>query len=186
METKLKFRYTAYLLMFAVSSCFLFTTTQYLKAQKKEPVNKPDVQINVKKETDKNGNIISYDSTYISTWSSDGNNNPSENDSILGGMEEQFQKHHFDILPFNSDSTFTFNRDFFNNDSLFLGNDFNSHFPGFFNNTLKEMEDMMRQHQAMIRRFFKNSPDLSTPDDSIVPQQKATPKNEDYKKGPEL
>ncbi len=46
---------------------FLHTSCSY--AQKEESSQKPRIHIDVKKETDKYGNIIRYDSTYSWSWS---------------------------------------------------------------------------------------------------------------------
>jgi hypothetical protein len=185
MKTRLKFRFTALSSTLTVLGCFLVMTIQHAGAQNKAAINKPNVHISVKKKTDKNGNIISYDSTYISTWSSNTNNGV-ENDSIYGENDDKFQKNQFGNFPFNNDSTFSFNRNFYDEDSLFFRGDFKYHFPGHFDNAIKEMEDILRQHQTMIRHLFKDLPDFNNPYDSITPQHNATPKSEDYKTGPEL
>ncbi len=58
--------------------------------------SKPDVKINVKITRDKDGNIISYDSTYVKTWSS---NNAVSADSIMNMFNNKFA----DFAPFGND-----------------------------------------------------------------------------------
>lgn len=45
-----------------------------VKAQKHTLQNEPNVKINVQVQKDANGNIVGYDSTYVETWSSEGQN----------------------------------------------------------------------------------------------------------------
>jgi hypothetical protein len=89
----------------------------------KDPI-KPDVQINVNRELDQNGNVIRYDSTYSWSWSSDGSqpvNFELFGDSIGGRFFQSFDDGFFQSL----DNPVLFDDNYFNsfgsiNDSLFL------------------------------------------------------------------
>jgi hypothetical protein len=191
MKTKTDVRFAALIPIFTVMSCFHFATEQKIKAQKEATVNKPDVHISVKKETDKNGNITSYDSTYISTWTGS-NDSLSLNDSVYSKNEEHINKRHFGIMPFEIDSTFAFNHDFFNDDSLFFQDVYKSHKYEFYDNAMKEMEEMMRRQNDMFQQLIEksfhiyDSPEYKIPDDSGSIKQNTTPKNENYQMKPEL
>jgi hypothetical protein len=59
-------------------------------SQTTKNTNKPNIKINVKIKRDNNGNIISYDSSYVMTWSSNGQKNPKQIDSILQNLNLDF------------------------------------------------------------------------------------------------
>lgn len=195
MKTKTKFRYLALGNLIIIFGVLVISINFETMAQINDcKNNKPNVQISVKKQTDKNGNITSYDSTYISTWS--GNNiNPDERDSIFQNIEKQFQDKQYGNNSFGIDSAFSLNNDFLDNDSLFFGDIFDSHFYEYHNNVMKEMEEMMRKNEALFEHFFNtipnnNKPLFKTPEDSISsqpqPQPKVLPQQENYNKGIEL
>jgi len=178
-----------------VAGCYFLLKNQQLKAQNGSgsAMHKPNVHISVKKQTDKNGNIISYDSTYTSTWSAN-DSSPAQNDSLR--KEFNFQ---FDNKPFafdkDFDSTFGsfgFDNRFFRDNDFFFNNPDDSSFYGFSGNVWKEIENRMRQHQELIKRYFKNShnffygPGMKLPKDSGSFQHKALPKNEKYYNVPEI
>jgi hypothetical protein len=142
--------------------------------------NKPDVRIKVQKKTDKNGNITSYDSTYVSTWSSR-DVNGINSDSLLNSFQQQFHTFSFGN-PFGNDSLGSWGSNFYYNDSAFFGSSFNNDFFGHFNsNPMKEMEDMMKQHRAMMEHFFNNRHNYLVPSDSLQDEpQKATPQQNSY------
>ncbi len=54
-----------------------------VNAQTVDAINKPNVRIKVNIKKDAQGNIISYDSSYVSTWSSSGKNVSTNIDSLL-------------------------------------------------------------------------------------------------------
>ena len=90
--------------------------------------NKPDVNIKVNRKYDKNGNVISYDSTYSSVYSNF-KNDTLKRDSIMRSFENGMnQKFSFSDDPFF--------KDFFFGDSV-KGNDFFSR--GFFSNRFKNI-----------------------------------------------
>jgi len=60
----------------------------------------PKVNIKVTKKTDENGNLISYDSTYVKTWTNS-NVSASEMDSIMQEFNSQFGN-----FGFNDDEFF--------------------------------------------------------------------------------
>lgn len=154
-----------------------------LNAQKKNEnlsKNKPDVRIKVQKKTDKNGNITSYDSTYVSSWSS-GNLNGINSDSLMNSFRQESHSFSFGS-PFGNDSLSSWGSNFFDNDSAFFGGNFNNDFFGHFNAyPMKEMEEMMKQHRAMMEHFFNNRHNYLVPSDSLQNEpQKATPQQNSY------
>jgi len=77
------------------------------KAQEDTLKNKPNIKINVHTQRDANGNIVGYDSSYVETWSSNGQNLNS--DSLY---KSQFKT--FSDINSNHDRFFNFP-----NDSIF-------------------------------------------------------------------
>jgi hypothetical protein len=149
----------AILVIFVVSA-FIFQRTD---AQKKDVAatggKNPKVNIKVNKQTDKNGNVTRYDSTYVWSWS--GNENVPENmDSLISSMHKRFFKNDF----FDKDSLFSkqFQSGFQNlNDSSF----FSGNFGQFFNDDFGSLDKMMQN-------FFKQEPLLKVPDDAVKPAPK--------------
>ena len=82
------------------------------KAQKDTLQYKPDVKINVNVQRDDNGNIIGYDSTYVETWTSDGQKFNS--DSIISSHFKTFSD-----IDINNDMFFNFPGFVSPNDSTF-------------------------------------------------------------------
>lgn len=78
----------------SVITVVLILTTVLSFGQKK---NQPDIQIDVKKELDENGNMKSYDSTYSFSWSGEG----VDLDSVLREMNKNFG-----FSPFLNDDPF--------------------------------------------------------------------------------
>ncbi len=151
---------------FVLSFCILLTSASvFSQTTKKE--NLPNKNIDVKREYDKDGNLIRYDSTYVYSWSSDSTHQFLP-DSILYNfsdmykmrkkmqeqMEQFFQKDSSDNKvfrhPFFSDDFFGkdffdpqfFRRDFFSKDSS--KNDF-----------FKELEEMLESRKNL--RYQHNS-----------------------------
>jgi hypothetical protein len=124
----------------------------------KENGNKPKVDIKVNKETDKDGNITRYDSTYSWSWSSDGNT-PENVDSVFNSMRSHFFRNSIfndslflsmplDLkVPFYNDSTL---------DSYFESD--------FFNNGFGNMEKLFREHNKLMEKYFHHEPLLKVPD----------------------
>jgi hypothetical protein len=119
--------------------------------------NQPKVSIKVDKQTDKNGNITRYDSTYTWSWSGNGNI-PNNADSVVKNMHEHF----FKGFSFN-DKAFN-NRDFFN-DSAFMNGNFEEDFGMNFGN----MNKMLAEQEKMMRKYFDEEPILKVPD-GVTPQ----------------
>lgn len=132
---------------------------------------KPQIRYRVNVERDSNGNIIRYDSTYVMTWSSNGQN-PVDIDSLMQSMGIQ-------IIPFEGD---------------FYGNDTtqNGYMPGFGmqpfgympDDYLNEMNKMMQQMEEMHRRMIEEmeqmqkmygieppQPPISVPDTSTAEKE---------------
>ena len=92
------------IIVFCLSACFAF----FADAQKVDKLPKnPDEKITVNKEYDENGNLISYDSTYVNSWSSDSSMvfpyNGEEFFSFRSGFPniDKFMQQFFGDIPFN-------------------------------------------------------------------------------------
>jgi hypothetical protein len=116
----------------------------------------PQTNIKVNKEYDKNGNLIKYDSTY-STYYSSVKSNSILKDSIFNNFKNQFNKsYYFSNQPFF--------KNFFFEDSLlmydFYKKDF---FYNRFKNNMEHMDSLFRGMDKMKNDFFskqfKNDPD---------------------------
>ena len=134
-------------------------------------LSKPDVQIKVNKELDKDGNVIRYDSSYTWSWSSDGSQSfpsdffsdsnkadffqPFENNFFFGN---DFGENYFDSFEFTNDSVF--NKHFSNPDINKLHN---------------EMQKMLQQQQRMMEEFFGQPQSLPVPEENKNNEQKKAP-----------
>jgi len=67
------------------------TDVSALPKTNQEAKNKPQTNVKVNKEYDKNGNLISYDSTYSWSYSSSGDN-PMVSDSMLNELKRFFDQ----------------------------------------------------------------------------------------------
>ncbi len=121
---------------------------------------KPQIRYRVNVERDSNGNIIRYDSTYVMTWSSNGQN-PVDIDSLMQSMGIQ-------IIPFEGD--------FYGNDTTlngFMPDDY-----------MNRMNEMMQQMEEMHRRMIEEmeqmqkmygieppQPPISVPDTSTAEKE---------------
>ena len=102
----------------------------------------PQIRYRVNVERDSNGNIIRYDSTYVMTWSSNGQN-PVDIDSLMQAMG-------IELVPFEGE---------------FYGNDTtqNGYMPGFGmqpfgympDEYFNRMNEMMQQMEEMHRRMLE-------------------------------
>jgi hypothetical protein len=135
--------------------------------QNENSENQPQVKIDVNKETDENGNIIRYDSTYSFSWSSSGDLNV---DSVLKqfGFSTRSWVHEDNEDPFGSS--------FFDHSDF--GFDFSTHF--------KEMEEfqqrMMQRHEEMLKGFYQDQILIPAPEDSVTrPKPKPTQTGRTYK-----
>jgi|GEM_PF-6219848 len=137
------------------SLCTILFFSLQGKAQEDTLKNKPNIKINVHTQRDANGNIVGYDSSYVETWSSDGQN-------------------------FNIDSLYkshlkTFG-DFFSDDDMFLGfpddSIFENMFPDFgilnddvFSNmfSFPDLDKLNKEIQNKMKQFYKY---FDIPDDN--------------------
>ncbi len=143
-------------------SVLLLLATMGLQAQVRHrrkadnQVNKPQIHINVKKQYDKNGNIIRYDSTYVWTYST---HNGKENIN-LDSLMRQFIPYFRENLPDSLAGIFG-NPSFNLNDSAMMMDFFNnSHFfdqwqQGLFN-MQKEMETMDSLRMSFLKRYLNH------------------------------
>lgn len=107
-------------LMFIILLAGGIAYSQSDKTKKKKSL--PQENVTVNKEYDENGNLISFDSSYVYSWSSD---------TTFNGFPGDF-----DISEF-----FKGNGGFFDNDSAFILDPFG----GFSNNTFKSFFDQFQQ-----------------------------------------
>ena len=113
--------------------------------------NVPQENIEVRTETDENGNIISYDSSY--SWSYYGDGSGSFNiDSMFGGFSFQFPDDDF----FNMDPFFNFS----------FGVDTNAQYYDPFQNNFDQLFEMMEQHQRMMEEMFNTMPGFDNFDEN--------------------
>lgn len=110
---------------------------------------KPKVNYRVRKKYDKNGNLISVDSTYSYIYS---NGNISK--KMQNKIFEQFKSNMSQQLP--SMQNYLFDNFFENgdlNDSIFKNNFYSPNF--FFRNQGKEMEKMLKRMDSIKNSFYK-------------------------------
>jgi hypothetical protein len=109
---------TISLLILTLISCI----GQTKKTESQKDGNSPNTSINVKKIYDKNGNVVQYDSSYSSFYSSI-KGNPHLRDSIFNNFRNDFNdKYFFSNEPFFKNFFFddsAMNKDFFRNDFFF-------------------------------------------------------------------
>jgi hypothetical protein len=142
--------------------------SQNIEVPDKSKNNEPDVQINVNRELDKDGNVVKYDSTYSWSWSSDGTQGNFFNDSINLKFFNQFDHNNLFDDPFFSSFGFS-------NDSLANNNSANSNFDAL----QKQMIEMMQRQQQMMNEMFNQKPSIITEPDknneqNIAPEKKAS------------
>jgi len=85
-------------LIILILICFLSITKTF--AQNEEHTKQPDINIKVNIKKDKNGNIVSYDSTVVITWQS--KNSTLNSDSLFEAMMKKMHQ----SFSFYEDSTF--------------------------------------------------------------------------------
>ena len=131
---------------------------------------KPKGNWKVNKEVDENGNIIRYDSIY--SWSSSGAIKGIESDSIFNQMRSMMQKR-FSMLQSPNLNGFAdqdsimkqfFSYDFFKDD--FFSNRMPSGFPN--------MDDVMKQMEAMRQNFFNDNYRYVIPPEETKPKENKT------------
>lgn len=133
-----------------------------------DSINKPKGNWKVNKEVDENGNIIRYDSIY--SWSSSDKMQGIENDSIFNQMRSMMHKR-FSMLQSPNLNGFAdqdsimkpfFSDDFFKDD--FFSNRIPSGFPN--------MDDVMKQMEAMRQNFFNDNYRYIIPPEQAKPEKK--------------
>lgn len=135
--------------VFIFLSIFLIAFSINLKAQTNSNKPKINTRVNIKK--DKNGNIISYDSTYVETWSSDSSNiDISEFMNSFGGDFDNFDLNN----PFfNSNPNAFIN----NNDTLLLPKNGLDLFPDL-NQMQEQMIKEMQEMEKLFEEHFNSEP----------------------------
>lgn len=140
--------------------------SQNIELPDKSKNNEPDVQINVNKELDNNGNVIRYDSTYSWSWSSDGTQGKFFNDSMNVRFFNQLDGNNmFDDTFFSS---FGFSNDTIPNKQFGDSN---------FEVLQKQMIEMMQRQQQMMNEMFNQKPPIIPEPDknneqNIAPEKK--------------
>lgn len=147
-------------LMLPLMMLFFYSCMQAQEPTKNQNANEPKVHIDVNKEFDEQGNVTRYDSTYVWTWSSDGNIQQMP-DSMLQQMMKEWNMPGFDMFA---------NDPFFNlNDSLMM-NPFGN--MPFFDDRI---EQLLEQQQRMMEELFQfpQSP-MIEPQNEQVPSEPKT------------
>ncbi|MBN2682302.1 MAG: hypothetical protein JXR58_07320 [Bacteroidales bacterium] len=105
--------------------------------------NEPKTEIRVNKEVDENGNIVRNDSTYVMTWSSNGDTKAFFNDSLFFGNRGSISSNFFNgflndtiLNNFNNFGAESFINDFLNNNSM--------------------GSDLLKRQQELIEHFIKD------------------------------
>ncbi len=109
----------------------------------------PQIRYKVNVERDSNGNIIRYDSTYVMTWSSNGQN-PVDIDSLMQSMGIQ-------IIPFGGefDGSDTTQNGFMPGFGMQPWGNMQEDYQNRMNEMMKQMEEMHRQMLEEIERMQK-------------------------------
>lgn len=132
-------------LMFVILLVGGIAYSQSDKTKKKK--NLPQEKVTVNKEYDENGNIVSFDSSYVYSWSSD---------TTMAGFPGD--------IDFSE--IFNWKGSFFDNDSAFVGDPFggfnNQEFESFFNHFSQMFPDSLNSDMYSYRndsivRFFGDS-----------------------------
>lgn len=121
---------------------------------------KPQIRYKVNVDRDSNGNIIRYDSTYVMTWSSNGQN-PVDIDSLMQSMGIQ-------IVPFGGE--FDGNDTTKNGFEIQHSGNMPDDYFGKMNEMMQQMEEMHRQMLEEIKKMQKMygepQPPVDVPDTS--------------------
>ncbi len=127
--------------------------------------NEPKISIKVNKQTDKNGNITRYDSTYEWSWTGNGKV-PSNVDSMLNKIQDQFSFNQF------GDNDM-FKMPFDNNDSSFVSDNYGEMFEKEFGN-FDNINQLIKSQRKMMENFFNNAPILTVPENQGSPKKDST------------
>ncbi len=125
---------------------------------------KPEERINVQKETDENGNITRYDSTYFYSYS--GSGEKLNVDSLLQNFNRNFS------LNFDSLSDFRFpdlSGHFNNNMDFFFGDD-----------RFLNFDEIFKEQQQLIEKIFREGQNQTLPNSkqqNFSPRKKNNPKD---------
>ena len=151
--------------MFFLGLFFVIFSINKLNAQDitYEPNRKSEVHI----QKDENGNIISYDSTYVETWSSDGSD--IDIDEFMSSFGQDFANFGFNDPFFNSQNNLL------NDTSSFFSDDFLA-FPD-----IDEMQKQMIEQMQEMQRMFENYMN-TTPNNNQIHEEKNDIIDDDIKK----
>lgn len=123
----------------------------------KKPV-KPNEQSKVVKEYDEQGNLIRYDSTFVSSWSSaDSLFNAGDLDALQKQLDQLFGGSFFNDSTnwFGSPFQGGFDDPFFSQFGLQPADSTHSQIPGF-QNSFPDFEEMHQRMMSQFRNFFQN------------------------------
>lgn len=131
---------------------------------KAENAEKPKGSWKVNREFDENGNLISYDSTYVYSWSS------VEGDSIDNANADEIFKNFRQYFYRQNGNTGLMNS--FMNDSLYGGNDFFE--DEFFSNRMmsRHFQEQIRYMDSIRNEFLKqNYPEMYEDSRPLIPRK---------------
>ena len=142
----------------------LLLTASWTFAQKDTANIAPQSQIKVNKKYDENGNLIQYDSTYVSTWSSDSTFTTMDMDSLQNQMKfffgDGFDSFLNDSTFFGHNSFEKMNKEFFDEHQKFL-NQFGmadndslmKSMPGIIHD-FSDFDSMRKEMEDHFKKFF--------------------------------
>lgn len=143
------------LLLIAVLISFSSCNAQEKESKKnasnadKGELNKPDASWKVNREYDENGNLISYDSTYVYSYSN------VEGDTLFDrNMEEMILKFHRYLENQGMREPSFFFNDSLNNPDNFFHDQFFSHRYLGDSDLLLQMRQMDSLHQEFLKKYF--------------------------------
>lgn len=153
--------YRKYILNWFLYAILLFLLFFAVNTRGQEKPNLPHKQIKVQKETDENGNIIRYDSTWFYSYS--GSGDEINLDSLFGNFNRNFS------LDFD------------------YGIFFNNPFPGiqghlfpqsnlFFDGNFFNTDSLLKEQELLFEKIFGEEPEQMVPDsiqENSLPQKRS-------------
>lgn len=139
-----------------------------MKAENNQETVRPKGNWKVNREFDENGNLISYDSTYVYSYST------INGDTISDANMDEIQKNFRQFFRNNGMGSQTDLMDSFMNDSIGTGNFFNN---GFFSHHMmsNDFQEQIRKmdsiHQQFLRQYY---PQFYQHNQKIIPQEKGS------------
>lgn len=142
----------------------LILTANWTFAQKNTATNAPQTQVKVNKEYDENGNLTRYDSTSVSTWSSDSTFTMMDMDSLDHQMgfffNDGFNQFFNDSMFLGHGSFEQMQKNLFKHNHIFLDQFGMGNIDSIMNsihgtqNGFPDLDDMRKQIEEQFKQFF--------------------------------